>query len=226
MSNLTANQITSLHLYDLAHAVPLNPLSKQYSLLFHKFNQEKSINLPNNPNITHRICNSCGGVLIHGLTLSIRIKHGKVNKRKKKRLSKVDASDSNTKTAKRFMELKCLQCNHKEYNRDLIQPKQKEISQVSEPVETNPLVGISSSAVTALTFSRSQSPSFKAEWTPKSTNQVRSNSDKDNNSNSKSKERSKKRKQNNLSNLLQQKKQQKLNESKGIGSLSLSEFLK
>ncbi|KAK6200061.1 uncharacterized protein RJT21DRAFT_5179 [Scheffersomyces amazonensis] len=225
---LTANQITSLHLYELALAVPFNPLSRQYSLLFHKFNNEKSINLPANPTITQRFCVNCGGVLVHGITLSVRIKYH--NKKKKKVNSIKDTNDDNLLKSRRYLQFKCLHCKHITKDKTLIEynPKQEQDSKTKSSLDIPIIKSISPSPVAT---SKSQSPNgFKAQWTPNNNNQVKANIPKeksnDTNTNSKSKERSKKRKQNNLSNLLQQKKQQKLNESKGIGSLNLSEFLK
>ncbi|KAK6458833.1 SNM1-like protein [Scheffersomyces xylosifermentans] len=246
---LNQNQTTALHLYDLAHSVPLNPLNKQYSLLFDDFIAEKSINLPTgNANISHNFCANCGTVLIAGLTLSIRIVFAKKKRTKKTNkdttsdvgkqkdgsfgVAQSNNNDSNGKKhIGRKLQYRCLRCNNKEYEDSLIQQNDKKRDSTPLPSA----IRMSDSKSNSLSRSGTPEP-FKAEWSPlTNSNEVSKdikidgrNSNNGNNkvsSNLKSKERSKKRKQNSLSNMLQQKKQQKLDEAKGKNSLNLMEFM-
>lgn len=72
---MNSNQVTAIHLYNLAHGVNGNPLSKQYSLSFEQFINLKSINLP--PQLDDKFCNNCGQPNIPGLTTRSRIVYGK-----------------------------------------------------------------------------------------------------------------------------------------------------
>lgn len=233
---LNQNQLTALHLYDVAHCLPLNPLNKQYSLNFLDFLVEKSINLPPNPTVTHKFCRNCGVILIPGLTLSLRIVFRKKTKLKKSKESVIRANSSEDFKLKpiRKLRYRCLQCRNLEYDDSLIQRNEKRLSRLEAKESSNEIMIGNSNSV-----SNSNTPEpFRAEWSPlTNTNEVskdikvksnnnnsKRNSDNITKSNSKSKERSKKRKQNSLSSMLQQKKQQKEQESK-TNSLNLMEFM-
>ena len=217
--SLTPNQITNLHLFDLAHKIPANPLNKHYSLTFNTQAIDEEINLPTTSLITHRFCRNCGTIWIPGLTISIRIIY---KKKKSKNQSKVtegtptqlswDTEDSPKKPAIRKLQYKCLKCKFKQFDESLIQVPTKRPT----PISSAP--------------SRSATPlDFKATWAPGNTNQVsvstKKSTDSDKGTNSKSKDRIKKRKQNNLSALLEQKKKQKKHDAGGLNSLNLMEFM-
>lgn len=98
MDKLTNNQITSLHLLNLSHTVPLNPLNRIYKDTFDNFTREKCISLPINY-IEETFCGKCGQVFIPGITMSIRIKYPK--------------KKGSTNQRNRILRHSCLGCNHK-----------------------------------------------------------------------------------------------------------------
>ncbi|RLV95220.1 hypothetical protein JA1_001177 [Spathaspora sp. JA1] len=177
---LNSNQITSLHLYDLAHSNPVShELSQSYSLLFERHSLTKQINLP--PLLIHKFCTGCGNLLIPGLTVSIRMKYPKKDKTNKTGESVSLQHEPGT----RRLRYRCALCRYTTYDDSLIQEKSKKKKEQEETEKVE----------------------FKAEWTPDHTNQVKQTGS--SSKNVKSKDRAKKRKLNSLSNLLSQKKKQK-----------------
>ncbi|EGW32029.1 uncharacterized protein SPAPADRAFT_55584 [Spathaspora passalidarum NRRL Y-27907] len=117
---LNPNQITSLHLYDLAHSNAISPLSQNYSVLFERHNLIKQINLP--PLLTYKFCQGCGNLWIPGLTVSIRIAYPKKKK--------------GENVGKRRLRYRCTVCRHTSYDDSLIQEKNKKVEEpVGEKVE-------------------------------------------------------------------------------------------
>ena len=98
MDKLTNNQITSIHLLNLSHSVPLNPLAKVYKDTFREFTQDKCINLPANY-MEDIFCDKCESIYIPGITVSIRI----IYNRKK----------TNAVSRRRLLRYTCLECDHK-----------------------------------------------------------------------------------------------------------------
>jgi len=98
MDKLTNNQITSIHLQNLSHSVPLNPLAKVYKDTFREFTQDKCINLPANY-MEDIFCDKCESIYIPGITVSIRI----IYNRKK----------TNAVSRRRLLRYTCLECDHK-----------------------------------------------------------------------------------------------------------------
>jgi ribonuclease MRP protein subunit SNM1 len=172
---LRPNQITSLHLYELVHSAPLNPLTHKYTKTLTSYNDEKSINLP--PSLDYKICNNCGNLLIPGLNMSIKIVFPKVKKNETKKVHaktinvitqpKSDSDDIPDST-KRYLQIKCSKCKHKTRDYSLKNYKVKPST-------------------------------FKAEWTPEP-----KENDKVTKPN-RAKERSKKRKKNSLTAMLENK---------------------
>lgn len=98
MDKLTNNQITSIHLQNLSHSVPLNPLAKVYKDTFREFTQDKCINLPANY-MEDIFCDKCESIYIPGITVSIRI----IYNRKK----------TNAVSRRRLLRYTCLECDYK-----------------------------------------------------------------------------------------------------------------
>lgn len=98
MDKLTNNQITSIHLLNLSHSVPLNPLAKVYKDTFEDFTQDKCVNLPANY-MEDTFCDKCESIYIPGITVSIRVIYNR------KKTSAVNR--------RRLLRYTCLECDHK-----------------------------------------------------------------------------------------------------------------
>mmetsp|Transcript_4497 Transcript_4497/g.4967 ORF Transcript_4497/g.4967 Transcript_4497/m.4967 type:complete len:187 (-) Transcript_4497:1558-2118(-) len=98
MDKLTNNQITSIHLLNLSHSVPFNPLAKVYKDSLEDFTNEKCINLPVDY-MEDTFCDKCECIYIPGITVSIRIIYTK---------SKTGAVNRG-----RLLRYTCLECYHK-----------------------------------------------------------------------------------------------------------------
>lgn len=72
MENLSHSQLTAVHLLNLSHSVPLNPLNKVYKKKFEDFTENKELEIPSSY-FSFNTCKHCGGFLIPGLTVSIRV---------------------------------------------------------------------------------------------------------------------------------------------------------
>ncbi|CUM46184.1 uncharacterized protein AC631_04821 [Debaryomyces fabryi] len=140
MDKLTNNQITSIHLLNLSHSVPLNPLSKVYKDTFADFTNEKCINLPANY-MEDTFCDKCESIFIPGITVSTRIIYKK--------------SKSGTVSRRRLLRYTCLECYHKS-DRALEMPTSKR----STPIPN-------SGTDTEANNKSSKPEEFKATW-PKS----------------------------------------------------------
>lgn len=116
MDKLTNNQITSIHLLNLSHSVPLNPLAKVYKDTFANFTEEKCINLPATY-MEDSFCDKCESIYIPGITVSIRIIYNK------KKSSAVNRS-------RRLLRYTCLECDHKS-DRILEVPTSKHATPIS-----------------------------------------------------------------------------------------------
>ncbi|CUM51600.1 unnamed protein product [Debaryomyces tyrocola] len=110
MDKLTNNQISSIHLLNLSHSVPLNPLAKVYKDTFAEFTQDKCINLPANY-MEDTFCDKCESIYIPGITVSIRIIYNR------KRRSAVNR--------RRLLRYTCLECDHRS-DRELEIPTSKQ----------------------------------------------------------------------------------------------------
>lgn len=78
MTELKPTEVTTLHLYDLAHSIPPSPLTQLYTSFFSNNIAEKSLNLPTS--LDYKICTNCGMLLLPGLTMKLRVKYPKKNK--------------------------------------------------------------------------------------------------------------------------------------------------
>lgn len=137
MDKLTNNQITSIHLLNLSHSVPLNPIAKVYKDSLTNFTEEKCINLPINY-MEENFCSKCESIYIPGITVSIRIVYGK--RKNAKQLAH-----------RRLLRYTCLECNH-QLERVLEIP----ISKQSTPIPHN--------GPAAEANKTKKSEEFKATW--------------------------------------------------------------
>lgn len=156
---ITSDQYKSLHLYNLTHAVPNNPLHRQFSLRYETLNCDKLINVP--PILEHKICMHCGVLQIPGINQTHRIDFGKKNKKKKKQKNKsageVVVKKENDKKEKdkdedededeegettrknqiRRLRYKCLFCKNVTYSEPLLignMPREKNTKKDGQPL--------------------------------------------------------------------------------------------
>ncbi|ODV81663.1 uncharacterized protein CANTADRAFT_3747 [Suhomyces tanzawaensis NRRL Y-17324] len=125
MLDLHPSQITSLHRYNLVHAVPLGPLNQHYSSKLVQHNAENVINLP--PVLSHKFCKNCGVLWIPGITVSIRIIYRHKSKARKNIVGKKTSASSNKFLPGRRLQHKCLQCKYKDFDTSLIQSNAKSV---------------------------------------------------------------------------------------------------
>lgn len=108
---LNQSESKLIHLFNLAHSKIDSPFSKLYSLLYHKQEEQQTQTLPDP--ILKKFCLNCGGLLIPGLTVSIRVVY--------------------TKQKIRKLRTRCLACRHSIFDDGLIQ-KQEKVEPVVKPV--------------------------------------------------------------------------------------------
>lgn len=113
---LNSSQISTLHLYDLAHSTRVSALTKLYTELFTCNIDSKQLNLP--VTLDYKICTKCGILLIPGINMKLRVRyHRSKNKRTNigqlKKISPDNMVDTILKDLQQLVENKV---DHNEFN--------------------------------------------------------------------------------------------------------------
>lgn len=109
----------SIHLYNLSHLAPLNPVNSYYNNEFLKHSLDNSLN--QSPLVLGKFCSKCSSLLIPGLTVHIKILYRK----KDKKTSKVIKVKLKNDVPGRRLQYKCLNCRFKSIDETLVQESRK-----------------------------------------------------------------------------------------------------
>ncbi|EMG46410.1 SNM1 Ribonuclease MRP protein subunit SNM1 [Candida maltosa Xu316] len=103
---LNQSQLRLLHYFNLSHAQTDVPLSRLYSLLYSKEEENQQMMFP--AILSQKFCLKCGTLFIPGLSVTLKVIY-KTNKKDKK--------------SQRRLRFRCLSCRNNQYEDDLIQNK-------------------------------------------------------------------------------------------------------